>query len=167
MTLKQRTLHLVGALTAQALFACSGGDSSPTAPGTPVMQLTQADLQVGGESVAGQTLGPGHGQGQHTFFMAELMLDGAPAPGHEVWVKFDRPGGMMGMNQGQFRLYDDGTHGDPTPGDGVYCLLDTESRYGCHGANMRDGEYHYDFWGQHQAGHESNHEHVRVWVDQN
>jgi hypothetical protein len=167
MKLSQNSLRAVVALTALALFGCSGGSNSPTVPGTPVMQLTQADLQVGGASVAGQTLRPGHAQGQPTFFMAELMMDGAPAPGHEVWVRFERPQGMMGMSQGQFRLYDDGTHGDPTPGDGIYCLLDADTRYGCHGAGMMDGEYHYEFWGQHQAGHESNHEHVRVWLDQN
>lgn len=166
MTLKRRVLYTAGALATLALFACSGGGNSPTAPGAPVMQLTQADLQVGGKSVAGQTLGPGHGQGQSTFFMAELRFGGVPAPGHEVWVRFERPGGMMGRSQGQFRLYDDGTHGDPTPGDGIYCLLDKESRYGCHGGDMRDGEYHYEFWGQHQAGQESNHLHVRVWLDQ-
>jgi len=168
----QRNLvTLISTLAILVLVGCSGGGrSSPTAPSalssSGVLQLASADLLVDGQSVNGMTLMPGHGNGEPALFMAELMMDGAPAPGHQVRVQFDRPMGMMGSNRGQFMLYDDGTHGDPTPGDGIYCFLDVEARYGCQGAGMMDGEYHYEVWGQQTAGPDSNHLHLRVWLDQ-
>jgi hypothetical protein len=128
------------------------------------LELVEADLQVGGQSVNGSIMQPGHGNGQPALFRARLTSNGQPATGHQVWVKYDRPMGMMGGTRGQFRLYDDGTHGDQTPNDGIYCFLDTEARYGCHGANMRHGEYHYEYWGEQHGGPESNHLHVSVWL---
>ena len=150
-----------------SMLGCSGG--SPTAPLQPVpntaFQMTSADLLVANQSVNGMTLVPGHGNGEPGLFEATLMMGGTPGSGHEVWVRFERPMGMMGGSEGQFRLYDDGTHGDPTPHDGAYTFRDTGHRYDCEGAAMQDGEYHYEFWGQQDGGPESNHLHVRVWLD--
>jgi hypothetical protein len=72
--------------------------------------------------------------------------------------------GHMGgyMHQGEFYCYDDGTHGDPVPGDGIYCFVDEMQQYGCHSADARPGEYRYEFCGFDQHGHESNRMEVRV-----
>jgi hypothetical protein len=68
-----------------------------------------------------------------------------------------------GHHQGRFQLYDDGTHGDHVPGDGLYCFEDFAAEYGCHGPKAQPGEYHYEFWGEHQQdGHHSNRHRVTV-----
>jgi hypothetical protein len=65
----------------------------------------------------------------------------------------------MGMmhRHGEFMLYDDGTHGDPTPGDAAYCYEDVMGEYGCHGTNRPMGPYHYDFCPIDEHGVEGNH----------
>ncbi len=153
--------------TGLALTGCSSGSPTSPSPNGP-LALVSADLQVDGQSVNGMTLGPGHGNGEPSFFTAQLMMDGAPAPGQQAWVRYERPMGMMGGSTGQFMLYDDGTNGAPTPGDGIYCFLDQEERYGCQGAGMMDGEYRYEFWGRRGGdGQETNRMQVRVRLDSN
>lgn len=156
-------------------LACSGdGNGSPTAPNLPpelveppptALQLQGANLLVGGQPVSG-TLPVGHGMGQTAVFEGTLMMGQMPAPGYEVWVEFDRPMGMMGPHHGRFRLYDDGTHGDPVAGDGIYCFEDFQRAYACNGNAMMPGEYHYQFYGVHADGHETNRMHVRIHLTQ-
>lgn len=139
----------------------SSGDGSPSAPTTQNLVLSEAAVMVDGQPVNGQTLDPGFGAGSTTRFEAHLRDGSGPALGHTVWVEFDRPMGQGmghgGHHQGRFQLYDDGTHGDQVPGDGIYCFEDFEAEYGCHGPNAQPGEYHYEFWGEHQQdGHHSN-----------
>ena len=157
---------LIGAAVV-ALFLMTTGCGESKSPTAPVSGLTlaSASVQVNGQSVDGQTLSRGHGQGSSTRFEASLTQDARSAPGQMVRVKFDRPGGPGMMNQGgMFTLYDDGTHGDRMPGDGIYCYEDTVGDYGCHTADSPSGQYHYDFYGMHQGMHESNHMVVTVMI---
>lgn len=62
----------------------------------------------------------------------------------------------MGGYSGSVLCYDDGTHGDDMPGDGVYHYMDPDDQIGCHGANAPMGDYHYTFWAEHMNGRRSN-----------
>lgn len=153
-------------LVLMAVGCSGGGDGSPSAPTSQNLVLSEAVVSVDGQAVNGQTLPPGFGNGSTTRFEAHLRDGSGPAQGHTVWVEFDRPMGQgmgHGQYQGRFQLYDDGTHGDHVPGDGLYCFEDFEQEYGCHGPNAHAGEYHYEFWGEHrQDGHHSNRHRVTV-----
>jgi hypothetical protein len=100
-----------------------------------------------------------------TRFQATLWRDGARAPGQIVHMRYTKPGtmGMMGST-GVITLYDDGTHGDLHPGDGIYCFEDFRNQYSCHGTDAPMGNYHYEFWGEDHMGHQSNHMSVEVTV---
>lgn len=154
---------LGGALLLIAATACSTG-SSPTEPGSAgaAVTLSSASVLVGGQPVGGSTIHPG--QGASTRFEARLSAAGGAAPGLSLEVHFDRPMGMgmMGSGSGTFRLYDDGTHGDHVAGDHLFTYEDTDGAYGCHMGNAAPGEYHYDFVGQDDLGHRSNHTEVMV-----
>jgi hypothetical protein len=122
----------------------------------------QASVIVDGQTVNGMTLPTGtevHG----TRFRRRRDAIGARS-GAQVWLRYERPGtmGMMGKS-GVVMLYDDGTHGDHAPGDGLYCLYDERDADGCHGSGAPMGDYHYEFWGSHSQG-ESNHMRVTVTV---
>jgi hypothetical protein len=148
--------------------ACSSGSDNggPTSPGNSELTLTNADVIVSGQSVAGGTFPQGHGEGSSTRFEAELMSDGQMAPGQMVWLEFDMPMGMgMMRHSDRVEIYDDGTHGDRIAGDGIYCLEDLAGNYGCHRADAEPGEYHYEFYGVHATeGHETNHMQVTVTI---
>ena len=151
------------------LAACSGsGDSgTPTSPAASPLVVSNAAVFVGTQDVSGTTMPVGHNMGGTTRFEARMtmpMPSGAPT---DMWVHYDRPGtmGMMGES-GTVRMYDDGTHGDHTPGDGLYCLDDDRTgsqEIGCHGADAPMGTYHYEFYAT-EASHESNHVRVTVTV---
>jgi len=109
-----------------AIFAVAvAGCSSPTAPvADPLvvispLQLSGALVFFGGESVNGETIQMGQMQGKSTRFQATLTDASGPALGRTVQAQSQRPGGgsgmMGGFNQAPLHLYDDGTHGDPTP----------------------------------------------------
>lgn len=152
-----------------------GDDGTPMSPQrkmgqeAPAAQLTlsNATVSVGGQSVNGQTVQHSHMQGTNTFFQAMLHEGDHPAIGQTVQVKYQWPGGMgMGMmaRQGVVTLYDDGTHGDWQAGDGIYCLEDFQHQAGFCGRGAPQGTYRYEFWGQHDGGHQSNHIDVTVRV---
>jgi hypothetical protein len=133
----------------------------------PTVQLTLSDatVSVGGQTVNGQTIQHGHMQGTNTFFQARLHDGNQPALGQTVQVKYQWPGGMGMMHrQGTVTLYDDGTHGDWQAGDGIYCLEDFQHQAGFCGQGAPYGTYHYEFWGQHHAGQQSNHVEVSVTI---
>jgi hypothetical protein len=145
-----------------ATVACS---DSPTSPSATRLQLDQAVIMVGDTVMNGATVGRNHGNGAPTRFEARLRNpDGTPAVGHHVRIRFDRPGGMH-MHQGEFRLYDDGTHGDHHAGDGLYCFEDEQWQYGCSGPGTGPGNYEYEFCGVRQGGGESNRVTVKVTVE--
>lgn len=139
--------------------ACDGGGSSPTAPESSRLSMARAAVSVDGTVYNGGTFHHGQGHGSSTLFEARLTLDGSPAPGREVWVRYGH-----GMMTGRFRLHDDGTHGDPVPGDGIYCLEDAGGAYGFHHAGAPHGRYHYEFWGENPDGRHSDHLEVSVQV---
>jgi hypothetical protein len=70
----------------------------------------------------------------------------------------------MGNGPGPLYLYDDGTHGDPIAGDGIYCFDDEQGRFGFHMAGAPHGQYHYEFFGFDHHDHHSNHVMVTVTV---
>ena len=72
-----------------------------------------------------------------------------PGPNH-------RGGPMMGGFQGTVLCYDDGTHGDDVPGDGIYHYMDPDNQIGCHGTGAPTGEYRYTFWCEDIHGQRSN-----------
>lgn len=161
------------------LAACGGGGDgggsfSPTDPGAGAqLSLTGATIQAGDRQYQGGGGGTfqhdhGGGQANATRFRATLERNGVPATGGDVQVRFDTPmgPGMMGGGTGTFRLYDDGTHGDPTPGDGHYHFVDHEGEFGFHHQGAHHGEYHYDFFGLHPDGTETNHMIIDVQVQE-
>jgi hypothetical protein len=152
----------LGVLAAAVLLgslACDGDGGSPTEPSGQNLSLVTAAVSVDGTVYNGGTFHHAQGHGDSTRFEARLILGGMPAPGGQMWVDSGR-----GMMNERFRLYDDGTHGDPLAGDGVYCLEDFAGEYGFHHAGAPHGQYHYDFWGEHDDGGHSNHMDVTVQV---
>lgn len=168
MSLRATAIALAPLLLA-AFAACGGGGagSSPTAPETRTLALTEASILVDGQPVSTDgTFHHDHGGGSPagaTRFEARLTQEGRPAPGYRVQVQFERPGGMM-HRSGSFFLYDDGTHGDHVPGDGLYCLEDPDGAYGFHHMGAFHGQYHYDFCGLYGDGAETNHRLFHVTV---
>lgn len=165
------TLALAAALALLALtaVACGGGgdDGSPTAPGTSPLTMTAASVHVDGQRVDdGATYRHPHGgSAGSTLFRAVLERDGVPVTGQDVICRFDLPQeGHRHQHRGEFHLYDDGTHGDPQAGDGVYHHEDHAGRYGFHHQGAHHGEYHYEMWGQGPQGGESNHRMIDVTV---
>lgn len=161
--------------TVVGLAACGGGGggSSPTDPANPALSLTAASVVAGSQAFQGGTQSTYH-QGTNapangtTRFEATLVRDGVPATGHDVEVTFDMPmgGGMMaGGGHGTFHLYDDGTHGDQTPGDGIYCYADDDGSYGFHHQGAHHGDYHYDFFGIRPDGGQTNHLMINIDVE--
>jgi hypothetical protein len=154
-----------GGLLLVLATACGGSNESPTSPVSTDLVVRSAVVSVNGQSVGGQNLTQGHGDGDSTRFEAQLMAGGVPAPGQVMWLEFDRPRGMgMGHHVGRAQLYDDGSHGDRVAGDGLYCLEDVVGDYGCHSAQAAPGEYHFEFYGLHSDGHETNHLTVTVTI---
>jgi hypothetical protein len=130
------------------------------------LTLSNAKVIVNGQVVNGTTISPSQAQGTHTRFEARLTGPDGPVVGQTVRVQYQRPQGMMmGMmwnRSGVVTLYDDGTHGDHIPGDGIYCYEDWQGHCGFHMGYAQMGTYHYDFYGMHDDGHQSNH--MKVWV---
>jgi hypothetical protein len=127
--------------------------------------LSEAKVQVNGETVNGDTLLQGAPLGDNTRFEATVVGPGSSEMGLTVQVEYDRPFGMMMGQQGTMRLYDDGSHGDPTPGDGVYCYEDHQGDYGFHMHQAPMGNYHYGFVAVDREGHHSNRIDVVVTLD--
>jgi len=159
----QRVSVVLVAAMVLALAAAGCGDS-PTAPElAQSFRLTDAQVVIDGEVMNGQTLQQGQQVGSGTLFRASLQGPHGPLAGVTVQVQYRRPQAMGPMNmQGLLTLWDDGSHGDPVAGDGIYCYLDEDGSYGFHMQHHPTGEYHYEFYGVHQDGHHSNHLEVMV-----
>lgn len=148
------------------LAGCGGGGSngSPVAPPVTSLTLSSATIAVNGQAVTnGMSIHRSTLPGGNTRFEARLMDGSQSAVGDQATARYERPMGMMNQN-GTMRLYDDGTHGDPTPNDGVYCYEDTDGSFGPHMMNAMMGQYHYEFWGTDPGGHESNHMSLEITV---
>lgn len=147
------------------------GCNSPTAPEVAPtltgLRLTGAQVVVGGQVVNGQTMQPGQMNGASTFFQATLTGPNGAALGEHVQVQYQTPGGGMGGmmgGEGILYMYDDGTHGDPIAGDGIYCYEDEQGQYGFHMQNAAHGQYHYEFYGLDHVEQHTNHMNVVVTI---
>lgn len=154
-----RTTFLAFLGTAMVLATACGGNGGPTGvEASNTLSLTSASLSVNGETIQTGSSFQHNDAGVPAATRFEARLEGplGPAPGHRVEVRFQTPGGMM-RHEGVFHLYDDGTHGDRVPGDGLYCFEDADGAYGfCH-RSADHGPYHYDFCGLYPDGRETNH----------
>jgi hypothetical protein len=124
-----------------------------------VVTLSEAKITVNGQSLDGLAIRSGEHDGTVRFEARLADAHGNPVSDHRVRVRVEMPGGMGSMHHhmDEFFCYDDGTHGDLTPGDGLYCYEDADHEYGCHRADAQPGDYHYDFCGVDAHGQESNH----------
>jgi len=147
------------------LLAVSGCEKDgPMATANADVTLSQAKITVADQSLDGQTMHQGEQVGTVHYEAHLIDCHGQPAPGYQVRVRVKLPGMMNTMHHmtEEFLCYDDGTHGDPIPGDGVYCYDDTSEEYGCHRTDAQPGDYRYDFCGIDGDGHESNHMNLMV-----
>ena len=82
-------------------------------------------------------------------------------------VEYNVNMGMMN-HSGQITMWDDGTHGDMTPGDGWYHMEDEmEVMMLMMGIDwgMMTGEYNFEFYCFDDEGNESNHIHTNLSLD--
>ncbi|MFT5315488.1 MAG: hypothetical protein ACI9UK_001320 [Candidatus Krumholzibacteriia bacterium] len=146
-----------------AAWGCGGDD--PTAPETAEFTLSGAKVSINDQSLNGRNIHQGEFTDPMRFEARLADRHGNLIPGGRVEVQFGMPGmmgNMMNGYTGEFYCYDDGTHGDPVAGDGVYCFVDSVGDYGCHRAGAQLGEYSYEFCGYDQHGQKSNRMQVEV-----
>jgi len=145
-----------------AAWGC--GSDDPTTPQTAEIMLSEAKISINDESLGGRNIHQGEYSAPMRFEARLVDRQGDLVPGGRMQVQVGMPGMMGHMNgiAGEFYCYDDGTHGDPMAGDGVYCFVDSIGDYGCHRIDARLGDYNYDFCGYDQQGNESNHINVTV-----
>lgn len=167
---KTQRLSIATIAVAILVFAAGGcSEDDPTQPAgsnTGDLALSEAKVSVDGQSLDGQNIPQGSNAGPARYEARLADHYGNPVTGGQVQVRYGLSG-MMGhmngyMHLGEFYCYDDGTHGDPISGDGIYCFIDYVQDYGCHRAGAQPGEYRYEFCGFDQHGHESNRMDVRV-----
>ena len=155
-----RTLFVLAAATLLALSGCSGSGGSNsgnllTSPSGPTVRLAGADVLIGGQSVNGATIP--QGSGPSTLFTTTLV---DPADTSRIRTMYmDYPAyssmGMMGSLD-RVQLYDDGTHGDLTAGDGTYSYMDVNGHIGPDYNDCPRGKYIYTFHGTDITGHDTN-----------
>jgi hypothetical protein len=86
-----------------------------------------------------------------------------PGPNHQEYCGGGcMGGGHWGGYTGSVYCYDDGTHGDNVPGDGVYHYMDPQNQIGCNGYNAHPGEYNYSFYCEDIHGQRSNPVSVKI-----
>ena len=127
------------------------------------VRLAGADVLIDGTSVDSATVAPG--SGSSTLFTATLADPGDTSRIRNVQMEYPvhSSTGMMGHGS-TVSMYDDGSHGDPVPGDGVYCYLDADGHIGPHDDDCPRGDYVYRFHGTDMLGHETNWIECRVTV---
>lgn len=155
---KSRSAMTTLAVPFLLLVPCGCGHDNPTSTGTANVTLSAAKISVNDQSIDGVAIHQGEYSGQVRYEARLVDPHGEPVSGWRVRVQSELSGmmGHMGGYTGEFYCYDDGTHGDPIPRDGVYCFVDSAGAYGCHRANAQPGEYHYNFCGVDAHGYESN-----------
>lgn len=173
MTRKRAILSIV-LLSAVVIAGCSSSSSpTQTPPDNGQLVTTSSQAYVDGQPQAGATRQQGFGEGSSMLFEGVMMQGDQPGAGETMWMEYDRPmgggccGGMGGggRHTGRIQLYDDGTHGDDIPGDGMYHFEDFDGEFGCQRQNNEGGEYHYEFYGQHHDGSETNHLDMTITIN--
>lgn len=138
------------AIALLVLGSCSDSPS-PTSSSSVSMAPTVSNpaVLVGGVPVRGHVA---EGTGERALFRVRVLAPSGLQTVERVLLQYSQPGPnhhggrMMGGFRGTVLCYDDGTHGDDIPGDGVYHFMDPEDDIGCHGLDAPPGEYHYSFW---------------------
>ena len=148
-------------IAAYGLSGCSDRSSSPAGPSSlpasPVVSGPQ--ILVGGIPVQGTV---NRGTGEPSLFRIEVQAPGGMSTIRQVVLQYSQPGPnhhggpMMGGFAGTVFCYDDGTHGDDVPGDGIFHFMDPDDRIGCHGTDAPPGMYEYSFWCEDIYGQRSN-----------
>jgi hypothetical protein len=101
------------------------------------------------------------GTGEPALFRVHISAPGGLSTIQQVVMQYTQPssnhhgGPMMGGFQGTIFCYDDGTHGDDVPGDGIYHFTDPQNQIGCHGLGAPSGNYEYRFWCEDIYGQQS------------
>ena len=136
------------------LVSCSddNGISSSQIP-----DLRTAMISISGQNVTDTSIQPG--MGGSTLYIA---YPSRVEPGLAVWMQFRGPS-MMNGGSGKWMMYDDGTHGDPKPGDGEYCFEDTNGMPGVHMMNAMSGHYSFEFYCVNSTGDHGIHS--NAWID--
>lgn len=143
------------------LAACSDSHSMPTtsSPTSGGPEVTNPQVLVGGMPVQGFV---SLGTDETGLFRIHVRAPGGLTSIQRVVLQYSQPGpnhhggSMMGGFSGTVLCYDDGTHGDDVPGDGIYHYMDPENQIGCHGRNAPAGNYQYAFWCEDVFGQRSN-----------
>jgi hypothetical protein len=154
-----RNGFLVLVIVAQlALVSCS--DPAMMAGPSPMgPSVSDAMVLVGGAPVSGRVM---NGTGQPALFGVRVHAPSGLPSIQRVVLQYSQPGTnhhggpMMGGFNGTVLCYDDGTHGDDIPGDGVYHYMDPDDDVGCHGLDAPPGEYRYSFGCEDVHGQRSN-----------
>jgi len=134
--------------------ATAGPTSMPKAP-----TVSNAQVLVAGQSIQGLVV---EGTNEPSLFRVRVHAPGDLSTIQRVVLRYSQPGPnhhggpMMGGFRGTVLCYDDGTHGDDVPGDGIYHFMDPDEDIGCHGIEAPPGEYRYEFWCEDVFGQQSN-----------
>lgn len=155
------TKLLFALLVAAVAVGCSDAASmmTGTSPTVGAPSVSNAAVIVNGSSVQGSVA---QGTGDPSLFQVRVHAPGGPSTVRQVIMQYSQPGPnhhggrMMGGFQGTVFCYDDGTHGDDIPGDGIHHFMDPQNQVGCHGLNAPRGEYEYHFWCEDVYGQRSN-----------
>lgn len=143
-----RYLLSMAALGALTLAACDDG-TDPVAGSQTLGHLTTSIASV--RVTAGNTtMGDAALQGEQGPTMFQVQLEDRDAMTlsnvESCQIHYDLPARMPGMRRrGVADCYDNGSHGDDVPHDGVYHYRDDDDSVGCGRSWMPTGEYLYDF----------------------
>lgn len=149
----------LGAAVLLFVTSCSDSSTSPGAPSQQAPVVSDPQVIVGGVSVRGLVA---KGTDEPSLFGVRVHAPSGFPSIARVVLQYSQPGQnhhggpMMGGFTGTVLCYDDGTHGDDIPGDGIYHFMDPDDNIGCHGLYAPSGEYHYSFWCEDAYGQRSN-----------
>ena len=168
-------------MTLILLAGCGETDLTSSLESLPP-ETSEARVLINDEAASGQISVPsgiaitqGHGRSQSRMKLtARFQQAAGGAPIQEGYCDYSHQrqqtmGGMM-QHRGQFRLWDDGTHGDQTPGDGIYCnegLFSDMMRFTgmpMHNMDETIGDHEGEFYCVDEGGRESNRVTVRFEV---
>ena len=149
----------IGAMVLLIATSCSDSSGLPGAPSQQAPVVSDPQVIVGGVAVSGLVV---EGTDQPSLFGVRVHAPSGLPSIQRVVLQYSQPGSnhhggmMMGGFNGTVLCYDDGTHGDDIPGDGIYRYMDPDQNIGCHGVDAPPGEYRYSFWCEDASGQRSN-----------
>jgi hypothetical protein len=151
--------RLLALVLASAGVLLVSGCTDETGPGTSPIEILSASLLVNGEPVA-DGVRPTHGDMMH---IQAQVTPGSLAMVQRVMVDHTSPPMVRGRSmhhEGVMMLYDDGTHGDHRPGDGLYCHegdMIEMMRFMGQGMGMMQGEHKLEIYVEDGDGNHSEH----------